>query len=99
LLRKIDDQRDTSPLFLLLRHAQEETPQQRPQVDEIARRALLVIVGVLDVIIDLEPLKKTLLHFAASEGQAVADVVKQQAGALRKKAAHQKGLERHIADR
>ena len=55
-------------------------------------------VGVLDVVIDFQPLEEALLHVGGAEGQAVADVVEEQAGALREEAAHEEGLERHVAD-
>ena len=66
LLREIDDQRDAPPLLLLLGDAQEEAAEQRRQVEEVARRAGGMEIGVLDVVIDLQPLEEALLHVGAS---------------------------------
>ena len=72
--------------------------EKRRQVKQVARRTGGVIAGVLDAVIDLQPLEEALLHIGGAEGQTVADVVEQETGALREQAPDEKGLERHIAD-
>ena len=42
--------------------------------------------------------RKNAFAFRGAEGQAAADVVKQQAGALREQAPHQEGFQRHVAE-
>ena len=93
LLGKVDDQRNSAPLFLLLGHAQKKPAEHGRQADKVPRRPLLVEVGVLDVVIDLEPLEKPPLHIARAKAQPVGDVEKEQAGALGKKPADQESLQ------
>src|SRR5262249_49941746 len=88
-----------APFLLFLCYAQKEAAQQGRQPDEIARQAGFMKVSVLDAVVDLEPLEEALLHVARAEGEAVADVVKEQAGALWEEGAHQEGLEWHVVYR
>ena len=53
-------------------------------------------ISVLDVVIDFQPLEEALLHVARAESQTVADIIEQQARALRKKPANEKGLKGNI---
>ena len=55
-------------------------------------------VRVLDVIVNLEPLEKPLLHVGRAERQAVADIVKQNALPLWKEAPDQESFQRNVAD-
>ena len=95
---EIDDQRDAFPFLLLLGHAKKEAAEQGRQADKIVRRASLVEVSALDIIINLQPFEEALLHVPGTKSEAVADIIKEQASPFRKEPAHQKGLERNVAD-
>ncbi len=96
LFGKINNERDPFPFLFLLRNPQEEPAEQGSQAHETPRWTRLVKVGVLDIVVHLEPFEKPLLHLSSAEAQAIADVIKEQAGAFRKKPAHQESLERDI---
>ncbi len=75
LFREIHNKRDAAPFFLFIGHTKEKPAEQRRETDEIARRTSFVEIGVLDSIVDFEPFKKALLHFARAKGQTITDVV------------------------
>src|SRR5207237_122195 len=96
--REVYDQRDAAPFLLFVGDAQEKAAQQGSEVNKITRWARGMEVGVLDVVIDLQPLEKSFLHISGAEGQTVADVVKEQAGAFGEQPADEERFEGHIID-
>ena len=55
-------------------------------------------IRVLDAVVHFQPFEKAFLHVAGTEGQPIADVVKEQTGPFRKQPAHEKSFERDIVD-
>ena len=78
LFREIDDQRDAVPFFFLFGNTKEKAAEQGCEPHEFSRRTHLMKIGILNVIVDFEPLEKVLLHFGGAESQAVANIVEKQ---------------------
>ena len=87
---KIHNKSDSLPFLLFLSDEQKKATKQGRELYEIARWAGLMKIRVLDIVVNLEPFEKALLHFAGAESETVADVVKQEAGAIWKESLHKK---------